>query len=250
MSASKQVDRGRFGNFINTIEETFIALLLGLMVIVTFANVFLRYGRDTWVTNLPERLLGIEFPESIIWGQEVVTILFAWLVMFGMSYCVKITAHLGVDAVTNAVPDRAKRVMLLLSTVACVVYAMLLMKGAWDQYANYINLPETTGRWFPTGLQEMRPQDYQGYKPTIQVPMIEWLRGPLESYLFYWEDEEPFDKLPIAIPYFIIPFGAALLLFRILQAAVDVVRGKRDSLIVSHEAEEAVAEVAAKYKGN
>lgn len=250
MSASKQVDRGRFGNIINTLEETFIALLLGLMVLITFANVFLRYGRDTWLTNWPEAILGMELPESIIWGQELVTILFAWLVMFGMSYCVKINAHLGVDVITNAVPDRPKRIMLLLSTLACLLYAFLLMKGAWDQYANYVNLPETTGRWFPTGLQEMRPQDYQGYKPTIQIPMIEWLRAPLESYLFYWDDEEPFDKLPVAIPYFIIPFGSALLLFRLSQAAVAIVRGTRDSLIVSHEAEDAVAEVAAQNKGH
>lgn len=250
MATQKQPDRGPFGHFVSRIEETFIALLLGLMVLITFANVLLRYGSDTWLTNIPERIFNITLPTSIIWGQEVVTILFAWLVMFGMSYCVKINAHLGVDVITNIARPTAKQIMLILSTLACIAYAFLLMKGAWDQYANFVNLPQTTGRWFPTGLQEMRPQDFQGYKPTIQIPMIEWLREPLESYLFYWDDEAPFDKLPIAIPYFIIPFGSALLLFRILQAATQIVRGTRDSLIVSHEAEDAVAEVAAKNKAN
>lgn len=249
MSATKHVDRGRFGNFINSLEETFIALLLGLMVLVTFANVFLRYGQDTWITNVPEAIFGITLPTSILWGQEVTTILFAWLVMFGMSYCIKITAHLGVDAVTNIVPDRSKRFMLLLSTLAVVAYAVLLMKGAWDQYANFVNLPQTSGRFFPTGLEEMRLQDFRGYTPTWQVPIPEWSRGILESLLLI-EGDDPFEKLPLAVPYFIIPFGSALFLFRVLQAATEVVRGKRDSLIVSHEAEDAVEEAAALNKAN
>jgi len=215
--------------FINAFEETVIAILLGAMCMITFANVVLRYG----------------FESSLLWGLEVVTVLFAWLVLFGISYGVKVTAHLGVDAITNLVPSRAKRIMLFITCVACLVYAALLMKGAWDYYANFANLPKTTGRWFPTGLQDMRPQDFQGYKPTVQIPMIEWLRAPLEGWLFYWDDEEPFEKLPVAIPYLIVPVGAALLLFRFIQATVQVVRGTRHTMIVSHEAEDAVEEVAA-----
>jgi len=139
--------------------------------------------------------------------------------------------------------------MLLLSTAAVVAYAVLLMKGAWDQYANFVNLPQTTGRFFPTGLEEMRIQDFRGYAPTWQVPIPEWSRGFLESMLLI-EGDEPFEKLPLAVPYFIIPFGSALFLFRVIQAAVGVVQGKRDSLIVSHEAEDAVEEAAALNKAN
>ena len=226
--AYRAPDRG-FGKFIHRLEETVIAFLLGAMVLITFINVVLRYG----------------FGSSLLWGLEVTTVLFAWLVLFGISYGIKVTAHLGVDAITNIVPNRVRRVLLLLTCLACLAYALLLLKGAWDYYANFVNLPKTTGRWFPTGLQEMRPQDYQGYKPTVQIPMIEWLRGPLEGWLFYWEDEEPFEKLPVAIPYLIVPVGAALLLFRIVQASIQVVRGTRESMIVSHEAEEAIEDLAA-----
>jgi len=215
--------------FINAFEETVIAILLGAMCMITFVNVVLRYG----------------FESSLLWGLEVTTVLFAWLVLFGISYGVKVTAHLGVDAITNLVPSRPRRVMLVIAAVLCLIYAALLMKGAWDYYANFANWPKTTGRWFPTGLQEMRPQDYQGYKPTVQIPMIEWLRAPLENWLFYWDDEEPFEKLPVAIPYMIVPIGAALLLFRFGQAFVQILRGTRETMIVSHEAEEAVADVAA-----
>jgi C4-dicarboxylate transporter DctQ subunit len=41
----------------------------------------------------------------------------------------------------------------------------------------------------------------------------------------------------------ILPVGTALLLFRFLQAGLAIAAGRSDSLIVSHEAEEAVEEV-------
>jgi len=87
--------------FMNAFEETVIAILLGAMCMITFANVVLRYG----------------FESSLLWGLEVVTVLFAWLVLFGISYGVKVTAHLGVDAITNMVPHRAKRIMLYITCV-------------------------------------------------------------------------------------------------------------------------------------
>lgn len=217
---------GPVGRFVHNLEENMIALILALMTVITFVNVVLRYG----------------FNSAIIWGQEVVLILFAWLVMFGVSYGVKVTAHLGVDAITNMFKAGPRKIMAVLSLVACILYAFLLMKGAWDHYANYINLPGTTGRWLPTGFEEMRMQDYRGYAPTIQVPIPEWSRGFLESWLLI-EGDEPYEKLPLAIPYIVIPLGAALLLFRFIQAGIGILRGTRSSLIVSHEAEEAVEQV-------
>ncbi len=223
----------RLGRAINTFEEIAIAVILGLMTVITFINVVLRYG----------------FGSSLLWGLEVVTILFAWLVLFGISYGVKVTAHLGVDAVTNIVSQPVKKIMLYLSCLACLAYALLLMKGSWDYYANFANMPQTTGRWFPTGLQEMRIQDFRGYKPTVQVPIPEWTRGTLESWLLI-EGDDPFEKLPVAIPYMIVPIGAALLLFRFIQATIRVIKGEQDSLIVSHEAEEAIDELEAQRQGN
>lgn len=226
MSASKWVPTGPVGRFLNALEEGAISLLLALMVGITFVNVVLRYGFNT----------------SVIWGQEVVLILFAWLVILGVSYGVKTTAHLGVDAVINVLPAGLRRIVTLIAAAACVLFAVLLMKGAWDFYANYANLPKTTGRWFPTGFEEMRIQDYRGYKPTDQVPFPEFLRGPIESWLLI-EGDEPFDKMPVAIPYLVVPLGAALLLLRFVQAGWGLLTGRRDSLIVSHEAEDAVEHV-------
>ncbi len=55
---------------------------------------------------------------------------------------------------------------------------------------------------------------------------------------------EEYEKLPRFIPYVMLPIGIALMLFRILQATRRVWRDQDESLIVSHEAEEAVEEAA------
>jgi len=56
-------------------------------------------------------------------------------------------------------------------------------------------------------------------------------------------DGEDYEKIPRFIPYFILPFGMALLLFRFTQVFARLLSGEDAGLIVSHEVEEAVAEV-------
>ena len=184
------------GRIVSEIEETAIALILGLMTIITFINVVLRYGFNT----------------GIIWGLEVVTFLFAWLVLFGMSYAVKVTAHLGVDAVIN------------------------LFSGAGEIWAPFAALDATSGRWFPTGFENSRDQ---AWYEVIDTPLPEWLRF-IEPIM---NQGEEYEKLPRFIPYAMLPFGVALLLLRFVQAFVKVAKGTQKSLIVSHEAEDAVEDV-------
>ncbi len=215
--------RTGLGAAVNWLEETAIAVILAAMTIITFWNVVLRYV----------------FNDALIWGLEVVSLLFAWLVIFGISYAFKVTAHLGVDALTNTLPHRGQRVLALVSAACCLLYALLLLKGAWDYWAPFAGLEQTTGRWFPTGLNE-RTRD-QAFYVTEQIPMprmLDWL-APLIN------QGEAWDKLPRVIPYLILPVGMALLVLRLIEATIDIVTGRRASLIVSHEAEDAVAEAAA-----
>lgn len=222
MSAHYQ-PKSALGRFVNELEETAIAVILGLMTIITFINVVLRYGFNT----------------GLIWGLEATTFLFAWLVLFGISYAVKITAHLGVDALINLFSPSVRRVIAIVAGVICIIYGALLMKGAWDYWANFANLPQTTGRWFPTGLQEMKITNYRSWYEVIDIPMPEWLRF-IEPMI---NEGEAYEKIPRFIPYAILPFGMALLLFRFVQATIRIVTGEAQSLIVSHEAEDAVDDV-------
>ena len=177
------------GRAINGVEETLIALILGVMTIITFINVILRYV----------------FQTGLSWGLEATSFLFAWLVLLGMSYMVKVTGHLGVDAVINILPRATRRVLGLAAAACCIFYAVLLMKGAWDYWANFANLPQTTGRWFPTGFEEMKRTSYRGWYEVLELPMPE--------------------------------------------AGWMIATGRSESLIASHEAEEAVQEVANMNRG-
>ncbi|SMC55806.1 TRAP transporter small permease [Primorskyibacter flagellatus] len=223
MSAHYQPETA-LGRFVNEIEETAIALILGVMTIITFVNVVLRYGFNT----------------GLVWGLEAVTFLFAWLVLFGVSYAVKVTAHLGVDAVINLFSPATRVVLALFAGALCIIYASLLMKGAWDYWANFANLPQTTGRWFPIGLEDMKRTSYRGWYEVVDIRFPEWLRW-IEPIM---NEGEHYEKLPRFIPYVMLPFGMALLLFRYIQATIRLATGRSKSLIVSHEAEDAIDDVA------
>ncbi|UWR20978.1 TRAP transporter small permease [Sulfitobacter sp. S190] len=218
--ASHEREETGLSRIISEIEETAIALILGLMTIITFINVVLRYGFNT----------------GLIWGLEMVTFLFAWLVLFGMSYAVKVTAHLGVDAVINLFSDGPRRVLAVLAGVICVIYAGLLFKGAWDYWAPFAGLDATSGRFFPTGFENSRDQ---AWYEVIDIPIPDWLRF-IEPIM---NEGEAYEKLPRFLPYAMLPFGAALLLLRFVQALIKVVQGRQKSLIVSHEAEDAIDDV-------
>jgi C4-dicarboxylate transporter DctQ subunit len=213
-------EQSGLARIVSEIEETAIAVILGLMTVITFVNVVLRYGFNT----------------GLIWGLEMVTFLFAWLVLFGMSYAVKVTAHLGVDAVTNLFSEGPRKVLALIAGAVCVFYALLLFKGAWDYWAPFAGLDATTGRWFPTGFANSRDQ---AWYEVIDTPIPDWLRfiEPLMN------EGEAYEKLPRFIPYAMLPFGAALLVLRFVQAFFKVASGKQKALIVSHEVEDAVEDV-------
>lgn len=214
--------QSKFARTVDVIEVNAIALILGLMTGVTFVNVVLR------------KL----FNSSLIWGLEVTLILFAWLVLFGITYGFKITSHLGVDAITNALPHRGKRITSIFAGLACVLYAFFILKGSWDYWAPFAALQPTEGRWFPMGFAEgVRDR---AFYITDQVPMLGIFRW-LEDAINYGDT---YDKLPRVIPYTALPLFSALLLYRVIQATVRVIRGQQASLIVSHEAEDEVERVA------
>ncbi len=211
--------KGQIGAIVHNLEETVIALLMGLMTLVTFINVVMRYG----------------FNSQLIWGLELTLVLFAWLVLFGIAYGFKVVSHLGVDAVINLVGKGPRKWLGVLAAVACITYGCLLLKGAWDYWAPFAGLDATTGRWFPTGFANSRDQ---GWYETEQLP-IPFAQTWLENTFNLGEE---YEKLPRFIPYAMLPFSMALMLYRLVQLLVRILSGEIDTLIVSHEAEDAVEE--------
>jgi C4-dicarboxylate transporter DctQ subunit len=203
------------GSAINKAEETLIAIILGLMTIITFANVVARYLFNT----------------NILWALETTVFLFAWLVLIGASYCVKARAHLGVDVVLNAVRPGLRRLFAIISVAACLVFSILLLIGSWNYWAPFAALPMFDGT-----LKD------QAWYEVNDIPMLDFLRfieGPMN-------EGEAYEKLPRFIPYAALPIGLFLLTLRFVQTAWRVVTGEIDSMISGHEAEDLVEEAAAK----
>jgi C4-dicarboxylate transporter DctQ subunit len=103
----------------NRLEEGAIILLLTAMTLLTFVQVVLRYV----------------FNSGIVWALEATTYMFAWLVLVGMSYGVKVGFHIGIDAVVKLLPSRGQRVVGVLAGLLCLLYAVLLFYGGY----NYID---------------------------------------------------------------------------------------------------------------
>lgn len=191
------------GRFVDTIEETSIAVCLGLMTLVTFANVVARYA----------------FEANILWALELTVFLFAWLVLMGMSYGVKKHVHIGVDIVINAVSGGARKALALLAVGACLAFSVLLMIGAWDY-------------WYPFATE-------RAWLETDDIPMPEFMQFLADAM----NEGERYEKMPRWIPYLALPLGVGLLTLRFLQLAWDIITDKADRIIASHEAEELMEEL-------
>ena len=98
----------------NRVEEGLIATILGAMTVLTFVQVVLRYL----------------FNIGILWALEADFYLFAWLVLIGMSYCVRTRAHIGVDAAVRLLPPRTLRIVGLVVVALTLVYAGLMLYGS------------------------------------------------------------------------------------------------------------------------
>jgi C4-dicarboxylate transporter DctQ subunit len=103
----------RFRAAADRLEEAFMIGALAAMTLLTFVQVVLRYV----------------FGTGFVWSLEVTTYLFAWLVLIGMSYGVRMQAHIAVDILTSRLPPRAARGVALVTLALGLVYCALMLYG-------------------------------------------------------------------------------------------------------------------------
>jgi C4-dicarboxylate transporter DctQ subunit len=84
------------------------------MTILSFVQVVLRYAFNT----------------GLIWQLEATTYLFAWLVMIGISYCVRVHAHIGVDAAVRLLSPNPRRIVGIFVLLLALLYACLMLYGS------------------------------------------------------------------------------------------------------------------------
>lgn len=102
-------------SWIVRLEEWLIAFLLAAMTLITFAQVIARYI----------------FNYSFVWALELTTFIFGGLIFLGMSYGVKKGAHIGVDALVKILPPATARIVAILATLLCLLYAGIVFVGGW-----------------------------------------------------------------------------------------------------------------------
>lgn len=91
-----------------------MATLLAFMTLLTFVQVVLRYV----------------FNSGWVWSLEATTYAFAALVLVGMAYGVRTKSHIAVDLFTRLLPPRIRRFVAIVSVIACLVYALMMLYGS------------------------------------------------------------------------------------------------------------------------
>lgn len=102
-------------NWLEHTEEGLIAFLLAAMTVVTFGQVIARYV----------------FNYSFVWALELTMYFFGAMIFLGMSYGVRVGAHIGVDAVVRMLPKRIAHHLAIISTLLCIIYATIVLYGGW-----------------------------------------------------------------------------------------------------------------------
>jgi len=201
--------RGARRQWADAIEESIIAVLLGLMTVITFANVVARYI----------------FNDNILWALESTVFLFAWLVLLGACYGVKKSLHLGVDMLVANLAPGPRKVLGLIMIVICLAFSILLLKGGWDY-------------WYPFATKRT-------FLEVNDVPMP-WF---LQFLSDWFNEGEKYEKIPKFIPYAVLPLSMALLTWRLLVAGWRILRGEMWTIIAAHEAEDSVPAAPEKSEG-
>ena len=167
---------------LTVIEETIIAVGLGVATLLVFANVIARYVFDTG------------FP----WVLETVQYLFAWVVLVGAAHGVKAGVHLGIDLVVARFSPANQRRIALLGIALCLGFAVTVLVLSieytlriyeWGDLTLDLQIPQ----WIPyvaipTGLSLM----------TIRFLQVGWLvwqgktsRIALSEHSKYQDEEYP-----------------------------------------------------------
>jgi len=117
-----------FWKVFDSLEDWFLVVSLGAMMILNFANVVSRYLLST----------------SIAFTEELTTNLFVWSCFIGAGAAAKRGAHLGFDLIVNSMPSQAKRITSALVTLLTLAMFALLFILSLDMIETQIMLKQET----------------------------------------------------------------------------------------------------------
>ena len=202
----------RWPSGVARLEENVIAILLALITFISFGQVIARYGFNSG------------------WGGalEATRILFAWLILFGMSYGVKTGLHLGVDAIIRMFPKPLFKAVAIFGALATFAYGMILLWSGWLAFVGV----DADGNWRQSGAIGYWTFMFDRGTGLDELRYPEWMQETfgLQERVQRW------------VAYLMLPIGLALLSFRSLQAVFAIAMDKRELIVAGHEAEDLVQE--------
>lgn len=101
----------------------FIAIIFGLVALLTIYQVFARY-----VLNNP-----------LIWSEAIVRYSMVWIVLLGTAIALRKGLLISVEAVLYLVPKKVKRLMELIIIVINLIFLVLLIKFGFEIMGNLAN---------------------------------------------------------------------------------------------------------------
>ena len=100
----------------NRLLKFLMVISIGLMAILVFLNVVLRYG----------------FNSNLMITEELGRYLFVWLTFLGIISAFIRNTHIRVDSLYRRMPNALRYTVSLLSDVAMLVCCVLLLLGCWE----------------------------------------------------------------------------------------------------------------------
>lgn len=185
-------------------EEGVLNALITSMTILVFAEVVARFFFNT----------------GFLWIQELTLTLCGWFVLFGMSYGVKVGAHIGVDAFVKNLPKSSRKYTAILAVIVCLVYCAMFLLGSWDYLA----------KMYQVGVP-MEDIDLPHFLVSQLDPDNAW------EYLRI-DVEEP--AVPLWMSQSILLIGFSLLTWRFIELAIAIFRNQTDGFHFADEAKESM----------
>ncbi len=102
--------------YLKRLDEWLIAILLAAMTLLTFTQVVMRYV----------------FNSGFTWALELTSVLFAFMIFIGISYGVRVGAHIGVDALVKLFRPDIRRIVSSVAVILCLVYAGMVIYGSME----------------------------------------------------------------------------------------------------------------------
>ena len=188
----------------NALEEGLICVLLVSMTLLVFTEVISRFV----------------FNAGHMWMEEATLTCGAWFVLFGMSYGVKVGAHIGVDAFVKSLPPQARKITSIAAVIICLCYCAMFFYGSMV----YLS------KMYSIGL----------VMEDIHVPafIANSMSEDTAWDVFRIDAEDPL--MPVWIMQSILLFGFGLLFYRFSQLLIKIIQGKADGFKFADEAEESM----------